>query len=213
MELKQLKAAARNSAGKCAARRVRVAGNVPAVLYGEGQEPVSIEIAARALSAALHGKQGEHAILQLDIDGRPELSGPAMVKAVQHHHIRGTAIHADLMRINLSKRIHTLVPIVLAGRCVGVINGGVVDHQLRDLEVECLATEVPDAITVDITNLDIGHSIHVSDIAVPANVTVLTGAERAVVALHAPRVSKAELGEAVPEAAAAVPVVAAPAKS
>ena len=111
-----------------------------------------------------------------------------MLKAVQHHPIRGEVLHADFMRIRLDERIQTVVPLVLAGQAKGLVEGGILDHQLRELEIECLALEVPEQITVDVSDLGIGDVIHVADVHVPATVTLLTGTDRAVVAVLAPRV-------------------------
>jgi len=144
----------------------------------------------------IHGRGGEHAIVQLECEGRPDLNSPAILKAVQHHPVRGDALHADFLRIRLDERIHTSVPVVLTGQSKGVVEGGVLDHQLRELEVECLALEVPEQLLVDVSDIGIGEGLHVSDIEVPANVTVLTESERAVVAVLAPRI----IEEAVPEA-------------
>ncbi|MDP7639771.1 MAG: hypothetical protein QGG73_08660, partial [Candidatus Hydrogenedentes bacterium] len=95
---------------------------------------------------------------------------------------------------DLTKKIRTAVSIRIEGRAVGVIEGGLLDHQLREVEVECLALDVPEPFAVDVTEMQIGDSLHVSDImaSVPANVTVLTKLERAVVAVHAPRVVEEE---------------------
>jgi len=163
------------------------------VLYGGKKDPVSIQLELRELERLLHSRSGEQAVVQLDMTDEPDLSCPALLKNVQHHPIRGDILHADFVRIRLDERITTLVPIELSGRARGVAEeGGVLDHQLRELEVECLALEVPELIAVDVTELSIGDSLHVSDIVVPANVTVVTEDDRAIVAVHAPRVIQAE---------------------
>jgi large subunit ribosomal protein L25 len=96
------------------------------------------------------------------------------------------------MRIRLDTKIQTFVPIVLQGRPQGVADGGLMDQQLRELEIECLALEVPEQLDVDVSHLGIGESLHVSDLTVPEKLTVLTDAERAVVAVLAPRVATEE---------------------
>lgn len=197
MELQNLAVSTRSERGKGPARRVRTTGMVPAVLYGEAKDTVVLTVDAKTLDLLLHGKQGAHAIVQLDIADDPDQSGPAIMKDIQYHPVRGQVIHADFMRIDMAKKIHTAVPIVIEGRCAGVIEGGLLDHQLRELEVECLALDVPDSITVDVTDLEIGASLHVSDLMdkVADNITVLTKLERAVVAVHAPRVVEEETTE------------------
>ena len=192
MELQNLSVLRRADSGKGVARKTRRAGKVPGVLYGGEGEAVGLSVDGRALGLILHGEQGEHAILQLDVEGHPELNGPVMVKAVQHHPVYGQVTHADFMRIRLDEKITTLIPIVVVGRSHGVIEGGLLDHQLREIEVECLALDVPDGIEVDISELGIGDSIHVKQLLVPEGVTFVTPGDRAVVAIHAPRVAAEE---------------------
>ncbi len=205
MELQTLKASTRVAKGKGDAGRERRTGNVPGVLYGGGGESISLKLDAREFERLIHSG-GEHAIVQLSVEDQPELSSPAMLRAVQHHPIRGEVLHADFQRIRLDERITTLVPLELVGHCKGTIEGGVLDFQLREIEVECLALEVPEKIEIDTTELGIGDSIHVEQIPAPPNVTIVTELTRSVVAVHAPRVIKTaeeEAAEAAAEAEAA----------
>lgn len=202
MELQTLKATTRAESGKGPARRDRVAGDVPAVLYGGGQDAVSLKVNSREFGRLVH-MGGEHAVVQLAMEDKPELSSPALLKAVHHHPVRGHIMHADFQRIRLDERISTVVALEFTGQCKGVVEGGIVDYQLRELEVECLALEVPDHIGVDITDLGLGDSLHVAQIQAPANVTILTDPSRSVVAVHAPRVAKTAEEEAAEVALAA----------
>ena len=188
MKLQSLAATLRKNGSKNAARRVRRSGIVPAVLYGEGKDPVSLSIDYATFQQIVHGEQGEHAIVEVKVENNPEFDCPAMIKAVQHHPVKDTYVHADLMRIDLKKKIRTQIAIKLEGHSVGVIAGGVIDHQCRELEVECLALEVPDHLIAVITELEIGHSLHVSDLSIPDGIEVITPVDRSVVAVHAPRV-------------------------
>ena len=188
MELQSLKVSTRTLSGKGGARQTRRNGNVPGVLYGLSADPVRLQVDAREFETLLQGDQGEHAMLQLEFEDRPELNGPAMIKEVQHHPVRDNAVHTDLQRIDLSKRIHTVVPIRLEGHSRGVIEGGVIDHQTREVEVSCLPMEVPDAFPISIEEMDIGDSIHVRDLVIPDNIELLTSGDRALAAVHAPRV-------------------------
>ncbi len=196
MEIKTLTVTKRETSGKGPARQARIKGEVPAVVYGEGQDPVSIQIDRKTFEHLVHGRGGEHAVVKLEIENEPALSGPAMVKAVQHHPVKETIIHADLLRIRLDQRIQTVVPISLTGRAQGLVDGGVPDQQLHELEIECLATEVPLQIDVDITPLAIGESLHVASVTPPNGVEILTDSERTVIAIHAPRVAKADADDA-----------------
>lgn len=188
MELQTINISTREEVGKGPARRRRVAGSIPAVMYGETKSVVPVMINAKAFIAALHGSQGEHAIMQAHVEDKPELSGPVLVKAVQHHPIKEHIIHADLLRIDLAKPIHTLVPLVLVGQCPGIVEGGVPDQPLRELQIECLPLDTPAHIDVDISELRIGGLLHVSDLKTPDNIKVVTDADRTLITIHPPRV-------------------------
>lgn len=200
MEMQPLTVKPREESGKGPARRARVEGIIPAVIYGEGKASMPVSIELRAFEQVVHSRAGEHAIVQIEVDGEGE-GGPAMLRSVQHHPVKNTIIHADLLRIRLDEKIHTVVPLALTGRAVGVIEGGLQDQQLHELEIECLALETPLQIDVDISHLAIGDTLHVSDIVVPKGVTVLTEEDRGVVAIHAPRVVKSDAEEAEEEGA------------
>lgn len=199
MELQNLKVTARTGKGKGPAGRLRREGVVPLVLYGGDGETVSLSVDGKELSHLLHGKGGEHAVVQLEVEGKPEWNTPALVKDVQHHELRGHVLHADLLRIRLDEKIQTAVPINLVGRAKGIIDGGVIDHVLREVEIECLALDVPEFLEIDITELNIGESLKVEDLPGSEKFAFLTELDRAVVAIHAPRVAetKAEEGEEI----------------
>lgn len=188
MELQTINVSTREEVGKGPARRRRVSGSIPAVMYGETKSVVPVMINAKAFIAALHGSQGEHAIMQAHVEDKPELSGPVLVKAVQHHPIKEHIIHADLLRIDLAKPIHTLVPLVLVGQCPGIVEGGVADQPLRELQIECLPLDTPAHIDVDVSDLRIGGLLHVSDLKTPDNIKVVTEADRTIITIHPPRV-------------------------
>ncbi|HIJ65665.1 MAG TPA: 50S ribosomal protein L25 [Candidatus Hydrogenedentes bacterium] len=203
MDLQTLKVAARTDLGKGGARRTRRNGKVPIVLYGLGAAPVSLKAEERDFLHLVHGRAGEHAVVQLEVEGSPDLNCPALLKDVLHHPVRGDILHADFLRIRLDQRISTQVAVTLVGHSRGVVEGGVLDHQLREVEVECLATDVPAEITVDVTELDLGESLHVAQLAAPENVTIVTDPERTIVAVHVPRVVKTAAEIAAEEAEAA----------
>lgn len=188
MRLQSLTATTREESGKGPARRIRLAGKVPGVLYGGGKGPVALALDLKEFQHLLHSQSGTQAVVQLEVKDRPDLNSPALLKSVDRHPVKDAILHADFQRIHLDDRIHTRVPVTLVGRAKGVAEGGVLEHHLRELEVECLALEVPDEVQVDITELDMGGAMHVAELRLPEGVTVLTEANRTVVAVHIPRV-------------------------
>lgn len=192
MELQTLDAKVRTSRKKGAARKERAAGRIPGVVYGEGQEAVNISVDWREFTRLLHGAGGEHAVVELKMENAPDKSGPAMLREVQHHPVRDDVLHIDFQRIRLDRKIVTYVPIHLEGKAKGLTEGGVLDYQLREVEVECLPADVPEYLELDITELEIGHSLHVSDLKAPGSVILITEPDRAVVTMLAPRVAVEE---------------------
>ncbi len=148
---------------KNAARRVRVAGKIPAVVYGAGQEPVAVAVDPKVITKILHSDSGHNTIFDLNIEGS------AMVKAMivdwQNEPIKGKLLHIDLKRIAMDKTMRVSVPIQLIGIPTGVKSqGGMLDHILREVEVECLPDDIPSHLDVDVTNLAVNDSIHISDL-------------------------------------------------
>ncbi|MGZ4136966.1 MAG: 50S ribosomal protein L25 [Actinomycetota bacterium] len=200
METK-LEAQRRDGHGKGVARKLRAVGRVPAVLYGHDQETVELTVDAREMFHILHSAGGSNVLLDLMVDGEPHL---AMPREVQVNRIHNTLIHIDFLAVSRTETITVDVPIVEIGEAIGVKEGGVVEHHLRDLHVECLPQDVPEHIEVDITPLAIGDMIHVRDVVVPAGVTVLTNAEGAVLSVITPAALRVEAelglpGEEAPE--------------
>lgn len=188
MELETLKVKTRQTVRKGEVSRLRKAGVLPGVLYGGAGDAVKIQLDARVFMHLLHSHVGEHAAVQLDVEDKPELSTPALIKVVQHHALRGEAIHADFQRIRLDERITTMVSVRVEGRPQGVVDGGVLDQQIREVEVECLAIEIPEELVIDIAALKIGDILHVSDLVAPEHVDIKTDPTRALVTVHPPRV-------------------------
>jgi large subunit ribosomal protein L25 len=201
MEVK-LSAEVRDGVGKGAARKIRARGKVPAVLYGPQVEPKRVAVDERALWHALHTDAGMNVLIDLQIDGQEYLTLP---REVQRDIVRGTLLHVDFLRIRKDVAIQVDVPVHLVGESQGVKEGGVVEHHLWELKVECLPTDVPESIEADISRLGIGDSLHVSDLRVPGNVTVLTPEEETIVSVVPPPVlelpEEAPVEEEVPEGA------------
>lgn len=201
----KLSAEPREGVGKGAARKARAAGKVPAVLYGPEVEPMRLAVDARELWHALHTDAGTNVLINLQLDGDTFLTMP---REIQRDIVRGSLLHVDFLRIRRDVAIQVDVPIHLVGESAGVKEGGVVEHHLWELRVEVLPQDVPESLEADISQLNIGDSLHVSDIKIPGNVTVVTPMEETLVTVVPPPVLVVEPTEeelAAAEAAAAAP--------
>ncbi len=145
------------------ARRVRVAGLIPAVVYGAGQESMAITLDPKAILKILHSDSGHNTIFDLNIAEAP--ASKAMIVDWQYEPIKGHLLHIDLKRIAMDKAMRVSVPVFLTGVPVGVkIGGGVLDQVLREVQIECLPGDIPTSLDVDVTNLDMNQAIHIADL-------------------------------------------------
>ncbi len=170
--------------------------------------PVAVD--GRTFSSALQTHAGLNVLIDLDVTGGGGAEpATVMVKEIQRDVFKQHIIHADFHAISLTETIETRVRVVLRGASKGVAEGGIVEHHLRDVLVECMPTLIPEQFDLDITELGVGHSLHASDLVVPGGVTLLTLPDEVIVTVVAPRVQE----EAAPVAAVAVegaPVAAVP---
>ena len=179
--------------GKRPVRRLRLEGLVPGVIYGRETKPISVTVQRRELARLLHSKTGEHALVTLRLQGDKAWEKPALVKSVQHDPLDGHVVHVDFHAIVLTEKIRVGVAVVLKGEPVGVKqDGGILEHFLREVEVECLPTEIPAGIEVDVAALKIGDALHVSDLTAPANTKILTDSAGVIASVQAPKVEKPE---------------------
>lgn len=152
--------------GSAAARRLRRQESIPAVLYGQGMSPVSVAVERSALRLALSGPAGVNTILTLEVDGN---SYPAVVKDMQRHPVRRTVAHVDFMRIDLSEELTVSVPVHLVGNAKAVLSeGGLVDAAADTLEIVTTPANMPSEIAVDVSNMQMGDVIRLSEITMPA---------------------------------------------
>jgi large subunit ribosomal protein L25 len=189
----RLVAETRDGSGKGVARKLRAAGRVPAVLYGHGMDPLSLSVDSRELFHLFHTRAGTNVLVDLVVDGSEHL---AMPREIQRDHIKGRFVHVDFLVVRRDEKIHVSVPIRVVGESVGVKAGGVVEHHLWELQVECLPTDVPEAIEADISDLEIGSGLRVSDLKVPHGATILTDPDESVVAVQQPQMAVEEEEEA-----------------
>ena len=198
----------RTSRGKNEARRTRRAGQIPAVLYGAFQDPVSIAVNPREIVKITHSTTGYNTIFSLAIQGGE--TTPVMVVDQQVDPLKGHLLHADFKRIDLTKRIRVTVPVHTTGEAKGVkVQGGLLEVITRAIEIECLPDEIPEGFTIDVTELMIGMSKRASDVALSGSMK-LVGAPETVIA-HAVAL-RAEEVVATPEAVTAAPVAGAAAE-
>jgi large subunit ribosomal protein L25 len=148
---------------KNAARRVRVEGKIPAVVYGAGQAAVAVTVDPRVITKILHSDTGHNTIFDLDVTG--SATAKAMIVDWQHEPIKGALLHIDLKRIAMDKAMRVSVPVQLIGIPIGVkTQGGILEHVLREVEIECLPADIPSHLDVDVSGLEINQAIHVSNL-------------------------------------------------
>src|SRR5690554_4519484 len=190
-----LQATSRNDLGKGASRRLRrLADDVPAVVYGAGKAAKSIAIQHKDLLKATSQEQFFSQVIALSVDGKKE---QVVVKALQRHPSRPRIMHADFQRVKASEALQVRVPVHLINedKCVGVkLGGGTIMRTMPELEVSCLPKDLPESLEVDVAELDVGESIHISQIKFPKSVESVdlsdsSDSDHAVVTVQAPRVA------------------------
>lgn len=201
----ELAASIRKDLGKGATRRLRKEGVVPAVIYGAGSEPVSIGLDHNKLMHSTENEAFFSHILSIDVAGKEE---KVIIKALQRHPSRSVLMHADFMRVNMSEKLKVHVPIHFVGEELseGVKAGGVLTHDLVDVEIQCLPADLPEFIEVDVSGLAVGESLHLTDLTIASGleiVALLQGADHdlQVVSVQANRASEVEEVEEAEEEA------------
>ena len=189
MEGVKISAWSREEFGKGFAGRLRKEGFVPGVLYGPGiEDTVSIKFKSMELERAIHGHSGSNVLLNLDIDGKDAKT--VMVKSLVRHPVVDTLQHVDVINIRMDKIVTVDIPVSLIGKCEGVTLGGIMQQESRTISVECLPSDIPDNIEVDVTSLNIGDSIHVSDVTAPKGLKIVEDASHTIVLITAPIVEE-----------------------
>jgi large subunit ribosomal protein L25 len=173
---KQVKLSARPriESGRNSVKSVRARGSVPAVIYGKKTTPANLEVSHRDLEALLSHAVGENILVELEIqDGSKKNSQLSLIQEVQHHPIGRNILHVDFQAVSMTEEISASVTVESVGEADGVKNfGGLLEQSIRSLSVRCLPQNLPEVITIDVSALKIGESIHVRDIKLPAGVTV-----------------------------------------
>lgn len=195
----KLKAVMREDTGKGSARRARASGKVPAIVYGQGMDPIAIEVDRREFVTALLTDAGMNVLLNIQVDGS---STTALTRELQRDPVRGTLLHADFVKVDLKQEVEVEVPVHLVGESPGVKEGGVLEHPLFNVHVRCLPTAVPEGIDADISGLNIGDALRVADLAEGRDFQILNNPESVVASVAAP-ISEEQLEAMVAEVAEA----------
>jgi large subunit ribosomal protein L25 len=174
METK-LTAERRADHGKGVARKLRAAGRVPAVLYGHGQETQALSVDAHDMFKVLHTSAGANVLVDLKVDKAEHLVLP---REIQRNHIKGTIVHVDFLVVSRTETIQVNVEIVDIGEAPGVKQGGVVDHHLREVLVECFPQDVPEHLEADVSGMHIGDTLRLSSLTPPAATPIAIGPKK-----------------------------------
>ena len=206
MDTLEIQVEARDKQRKRDARRLLRDGKIPAILYGPKMTTVTLALDKKEFSRRVAGLQGSH-LVRLKSASATLAEKVALVKDMQFHPISGEVIHADFYEVDLSAKIQVHVPLHFVGKAVGIVNGGVLQPILREIEVECLPLDIPEFFNVDVTALDIGDSVHIEDLQMPDGVVSVAEDNLALVAVVPPTVEAVETPTVAPvEGAVIAPV-------
>jgi large subunit ribosomal protein L25 len=206
-----IKAQSRNTTGKNTAYRLRSKGLIPAVLYGHNFSPIPLSINVSELNAILQptGRgTGEHVLHKISIEDRSDIPvKEIMIKELQRDPITQKILHVDLYTVRMDEKIIVPVRLNITGKAPGVQKGGILQLILREIEVKCFPADIPASFDVDVSTLEIGQSLHVSDLVIPGNIEIHEDSGAPIISVIAPTVVKEEAPapEAAAEAAAAAP--------
>jgi large subunit ribosomal protein L25 len=187
-----LKASRRTAMGRNAVKKVKAAQAVPAILYGSGVEPTPLQLERRAIDTLLSHAVGENILVNLEIEDGGKSGGRlALINEVQHHPVNRSILHVDFQAVSMNETLVAEVVIEPTGEAAGVkTGGGLLEQSLRSVEVECLPKDLPEKISVDVSNLELGSALHVSDLPALPGVKYLADAEVTVFLVSEPKVTE-----------------------
>jgi len=203
MATANLSAKSRSTTGKGVARKLRAAGEVPAIIYGHAREPQPLSLNTHELTLLLEKVPYQSTVIELAIEGG---SARTLIREIQRHPYKKQIIHVDFQELVAGEKVSVRVPLHFVGTAEGVRNGGgILDQTMHEIEISVDPSNIPAHINVDVTPLTIGHSIHAGEIALPDGVELLTDADATVCVCGAPKVSEEPVAAAEGESAAAEP--------
>lgn len=205
----QLEVETREGTGTSMAKKLRRQGVVPGVIYGGGQRTYPVQMKEKAITDLLKSASSENVLVDLKVQGAENPEKLALIQSVQHHTLSGRINHVDFQAVREDELIRATVPVKLTGSAAGEKQGGLVEHQLHLLEVQCLPKDLPEMLTADISHLELGKALHVGDLKLPEGVTALSGAQVVVALVTEPKTAQAGEQPAEGAAAAAAPAEAA----
>lgn len=192
MDIVTLNAKLRQGRGKGKARTLRASGRIPAELYGAGIGNLSLSVDGHDFELMLRDPQSSRGLINLTVEDAEEIKKTVMIKEIQRDPVIHNLIHVDFHEVRMDKKIMATVPVVTTGICKGEEEGGLLQIIRRDLEIECLPMDIPEKIEIDITNLDIGESIHIEDIALSGNIEIPHDSNFTIVTVVSPRKEEEE---------------------
>jgi len=203
MATAQLTATPRMGTGKGVARKMRAAGQIPGIIYGHAREPQALAINTRDFEKLLEHISAESTVIELAVGGQ---TSRTLIREIQRHPFKREYLHVDFQELVAGETVFVRIPIVLVGIPEGVrLEGGVMDQTLRDLEIEVDPVNMPNHIDVNVENMKIGESVHVSDLTLPAGVTAITEGDTTIVVVSAPRAVIEEAAAPAAEGAEVAP--------
>lgn len=195
METVEIQIEPRESGSKQRARRLRREGKLPGVFYGPKAQSVPLETDKKEFLSRVTDLEGSHLVR---IRSKSPLleNKVALVKEMQFHPVTGELLHADFYEVDLTAKVRVSIPLHFVGKATGVVQGGILQPIVREIEVECLPTNIPAFLNVDVSSLDIGHSLHLADLSMPEEVVAIDETDFTLVTVVAPTVEEAPVVEA-----------------
>lgn len=202
MEKILVKADKRQATGKGGARSLRRSGVLPAVVYSGGNS-MSVKVNTKQMTKLIYSGSGEHALITMELneDGKKTSEHPVLVKEYQRDPVSEELLHIDFIEVSLDTAVNVSVPVEITKKPIGIKMGGILQFNLREIEVECLPTQIPSKIEVDAGAIDIGHSLHVSDLPEQEGIKILTNPKDVILLVAAPIIEEEPVEEVEAEAA------------
>ncbi len=200
METIEISIEPRDASDKRAAGRLRRNGNLPGVFYGPKADAVPLQVNKRELLSSISDLGGSH-LIRMKSTSSALQDKVALIKEIQVHPVTGEILHMDFYEVDLEQKLTVKVPLHFVGKSEGVVKGGILQPVVREVEVECLPSDMPPSLDVDVTSLDIGHTLHVSTLPMPEGVVAIYDTDFTLVTVVAPTVEEPKAEEVAAVAA------------